>query len=142
MKANSAPPVDLRVLAALRFVVALVWLYEGLWRKILAPAPHEVAVVKAFVFGGLSPIALMALIGAGETLLGLGLLSGLWHRFVAAFAAALLIVMNVIGILFSGAIADPLGLVIHNLPLLACTLLIYFYGPGAYALQTGKRPQN
>ncbi|HEX4950892.1 MAG TPA: DoxX-like family protein [Blastocatellia bacterium] len=125
-----------QVIFVLRVVVALVWLHEGLWLKLIARAPHEVAVVEAVgQVGPLSPLQLLTLIGAGETLLAVGVLSGLFSRTLSLFQIVLLVTMNTIGILSSGgtAIPDPLGLVIKNLPLLMCIALIGLYGPGAWA---------
>ena len=71
----------------------------------------------------------------GETLLALGVLSGLWWRPLAWFQLALLAAMNAIGILAGGgAIADPAGLILRNLPFAMCIILIGLYGPGAWAL--------
>ncbi len=125
-----------QIIFALRFIVALVWLHEGLWLKLVTRAPHEVAVVEAVgQVGPLAPLQLLLLIGAGETVLAIGVLSGLFWRALAVFQIVLLVTMNAIGILRSGgtAIPDPLGLVIKNLPLLMCIALIGLYGPGAWA---------
>lgn len=125
-----------RVLAAIRGIVALVWLYEGLYMKLLARDPHELSIVAAVGGpGGLSPAQFLGLIGAGETLLALGVLSGLFARPLAILQAVLLLSMNVVGIVMGGGnIADPAGLLVRNLPFLACMYLIGRYGPGAYSL--------
>jgi uncharacterized membrane protein YphA (DoxX/SURF4 family) len=126
--------IDDRLVFCLRVVVAAIWLYEGLWLKLLTRAPHELAVV-AGVGGRLAPERLLELIGGGESLLALGVLCGLWWRPLAWFQLALLAAMNAIGILAGGgAIADPAGLVIRNLPFVMCIILIGLYGPGAWAL--------
>jgi uncharacterized membrane protein YphA (DoxX/SURF4 family) len=118
------------LLTAIRLSVAAIWLYEGLWLKIVHPVPHELAVVESVAFGPLSPERLLALIGGGETLLGLGVLSGLYPRFLAWFQGSVLVLMNGIGIAFShGAIADPVGLVLKNLPLLLCIIALGLYSP-------------
>jgi uncharacterized membrane protein YphA (DoxX/SURF4 family) len=127
--ASAIPPA---LLTAIRLSVAAIWLYEGLWLKIVHPVPHEVAVVESVAFGSLTPERLLALIGGGETLMGLGVLSGLYPRFLAWFQGSVLVLMNGIGIAFShGAIADPLGLVLKNLPLLLCIIVLGLYSPGA-----------
>lgn len=130
---NSLHP---KIVFALRVIVALVWLHEGLWQKLIVRAPHEVAVVEAVgQLGPLAPLQLLTLIGVGETLLAVGVLSGMFGRALAVFQMGLLVMMNTIGIISSGgtAIPDPLGLVIKNLPLLMCIALIGIYGPGAWA---------
>lgn len=129
-----------RFLMVVRCVVALVWLYEGLWLKVVAHDPHQLAIVKSFAFGPLTPVMLMTLIGCGETLLGLAVLSGLFARFMAWFQGLLLIAMNLTGILFGGGqIAQPVGLLIHNLPLLVCIALLGVCGPGQPVLKLPGR---
>jgi len=122
------------LLAAIRVAVAAVWIYEGLWLKVLRPSPHELAVVQSVAVGLLSPPRLLFLIGCGETLLGLGVLSRLYARPLAWFQGALLVLMNGLGIAFGGsAIPDPFGLVIHNLPLFLCIVALGVHAPGAFA---------
>ena len=127
------------LLAAMRLAVAAVWIYEGLWQKVLRPAPHELAIVQSVALGLLSPLQFLRLIGIGETLLGLGVLSGLYARPLAWFQGVLLVLMNGIGIASSGsAIADPVGLVIRNLPLLLCIAALGVHGPGTLAPRRGE----
>ena len=116
-----------------RCVVASVWLYEGLWLKLIARAPHEMAVVRGVVGdASLAPSTLLLVIGAGETLLALGVLSGWFNRPLAWFQIGLLLAMNAGGILFGGnAIREPLGLLVHNAPFLLCIALLGLHGPGA-----------
>ncbi len=129
------------LLIAIRCAVAAVWIYEGLWLKVVHPSPHELAVVESIRFGSLSPSQLLLLIGCGETALGLGVLSGRQDRFLAWFQGAILVLMNALGILLGGtAIADPFGLVIHNLPFLLCIVVLGVYGPGLRAPQRTVEP--
>ena len=117
-----------RWLWALRVVLGVVWLYNGLWLKILAPSPEHLAVVAGLPgFLDMSPKDLLTAIGVGETALGVGSISGLWPRFVAWFQFFVLLLMNGIGIVFSGAIAEPLHLLVQNLPLFFCILLVIKY---------------
>jgi uncharacterized membrane protein YphA (DoxX/SURF4 family) len=126
------------LLAAMRVAVAAVWIYEGLWQKVLRPAPHELAIVQSVAFGPVTPLLFMRSIGIGETLLGLAVLSGLYSRPLAWVQGVLLVLMNGIGIAFSdGAIADPVGLVLRNLPLLLCIAALGVHGPGALAPREG-----
>jgi uncharacterized membrane protein YphA (DoxX/SURF4 family) len=122
------------LLAAIRLAVAAVWIYEGLWLKVVRPAPHELAVAQSVTVGPFSPATLLHLIGGGETVLGLAVLSGRFDRVLAWFQGVVLVLMNAIGILFAGsALPDPVGLVIHNLPLLLCIVVLGVYGPGSAA---------
>lgn len=118
------------LLTAIRLSVAAIWLYEGLWLKILHPAPHELAVVETVPRGPLTAAQFLALIGGGETLMGLGVLTGRYPRFLAWFQGSVLVLMNGAGIAFShGAIADPVGLVLRNLPLLLCIIGLGLHRP-------------
>lgn len=120
-----------RLLGAMRCAVAAIWLYEGLWLKILRPAPHELAVVASLPLGPLSPAAFLRLFGTGETLLGLAVLSGRFARPLAWIQGALLLAMNGTAVLFAGpALADPFGLLLRNLPLLLCIVALGIHGPG------------
>ena len=140
MISDEPRPISSKFLAVIRCVVTLVWLYEGLWLKVLARDPHQLSIVKSFAFDPLTPLILMTLIGCGETLLGLTVLSGLFWRFVASFQGVLLITMNITGILFGGGqIAQPVGLLIHNLPFLACIATLGIYGPGKPVLKLPNR---
>lgn len=118
-----------------RVAIAATWLYQGLWLKVIAADPHHLAIVES-IGGPMTPLAFLRLIGAGETLLALGVLSGVWHRFLAVFQIALLVAMNALGILFGGgAIERPLRLVVQNLPFILCVALLGLHGPGALALR-------
>jgi uncharacterized membrane protein YphA (DoxX/SURF4 family) len=126
--------------------VALTWLYEGLWMKLVARDPHELAIVAAVGGpGGLSSEQFLRLIGIGEALLGLGVLSGLWTRPLASLQILLLLAMNLIGSVWGGGnIARPVGLVIKNLPFLMCIYLVGRYGAGDYTLASllARRPRT
>lgn len=119
----------------LRGVLAVVWLYNGLWLKVLAVDPHHAQIVAST----LGHPAWLAVIGAGETLLALGILSGWLSRFVNGVQLLLLVVMNTVGIFFSGQIANPAGLVISNLPLAACATALLLFGPGRWILPSFRK---
>jgi uncharacterized membrane protein YphA (DoxX/SURF4 family) len=100
----------------LQAAVAAVWLYEGLWCKVLARSPHEFEVVAQVPF--LAPStshALLRLLGVLEALLGAWVLSG-WQPVAAALVqTGLLIGLNTSGIYFSrDRIPDPAGMVVKN----------------------------
>ena len=61
----------------IRVAVAAVWLYEGLWCKLLRGQPHELEVVEAVPYFGprVGALFLMAL-GAVEVALGAWVLTG------------------------------------------------------------------
>ena len=109
--ATAMPPLWL-----LQTAVAAVWLYEGLWCKVLARSPHEFEVVAQVPF--LAPStshALLRLLGVLEALLGAWVLTG-WQPAAAALVqTGLLIGLNTSGIYFSrDRIPDPAGMVVKN----------------------------
>jgi uncharacterized membrane protein YphA (DoxX/SURF4 family) len=93
---------------------------------VIARAPNELAVVASLPSAGPLPrtATLLTLIGLGETVLGLAVPIGWQARALAWFQVGLLVVMNGIGIVFAAgsAIPDPVGLVVHNLPFVVCSL--------------------
>ena len=124
------------LLFGVRLSMALVWLYNGLWLKIVVRDPHHRAIVAA-VFGDdwRADVALIA-IGTGESLLAAGIASGIAFRFVNGVQIAVLLAMNLIGIFYGGGeIAHPIGLLIQNLPLFCCAALIIVHGPGPFVLK-------
>lgn len=96
--------------------VALVWLYQGLWCKLLGRLPHQRDVIAAVPFfsPGFAHGLLLAL-GAIETAFGIWELSG-WLPYSAAFAQTLLLVgMNSGGVLWARRhIHDPAGMLLMN----------------------------
>jgi len=124
----------------LRCAIALIWLHEGLWKKIVTGNAYELSIVRQFSATPEGARQLMNVIGAAETLLALGVLSGLFARPLAWFQIAILLAMNLTGIFFGGGtIREPVVLLIHNLPLLLCMAIIGLHGPGAFALNGKNR---
>lgn len=125
-----------KLVFAIRCVLALIWLYNGLWLKILHVDPHHLEIVQAVFQISINQASdFLNVIGSLETLLGIGILSGLFHRFVNYFQVLILVVMNSVGIVSGeGTISDPAGLLIMNLPTIMCAIIIARYGPGAWAL--------
>ena len=118
-----------------RLTIALTWIYQGLWLKVIVRDPHHLEIVRSVGFPDAT--AAMLAIGACETLLAAGVLSGLFHRAISTFQIVILLAMNLTGILFGGGnISHPFGLLIGNLPLLICIALIGLYGPGALSLRS------
>jgi uncharacterized membrane protein YphA (DoxX/SURF4 family) len=123
-------------LLLVRLAMALVWLYNGFWLKIVLRDPHHRAIVAA-VFGHDWRADLgLIFIGSAETLLALGIASGMAHRFVNSIQIVVLLAMNIVGIVCGGGeIAHPVGLLIQNLPLICCAALIIVQGPGPFVLK-------
>jgi uncharacterized membrane protein len=100
----------------LQAAVAAVWLYEGLWCKVLGRNRHEFEVVEQVPF--LAPAtshALLRVLGLVETALAAWVLAG-WQPVAAAVVqTALLVALNSAGIYFSRQhIPDPAGMVVKN----------------------------
>ena len=100
----------------LQSAVAAVWLYEGLWCKVLGRSPHEFEVVEQVPF--LAPAtahALLRVLGLVETMLAVWILAG-WQPIAAAVAqTALLVGLNAAGIYFSRHRSpDPAGMLVKN----------------------------
>jgi hypothetical protein len=105
------PPLLLTQIA-----VAAVWLYEGLWCKLLGGIPLQQDVVEAVpFFGGRAAALLLRGIGVVECGLALWVMSG-WQPMAAALAQTLLLVgMNSGGLLWARQIIpDPAGMVVKN----------------------------
>ena len=121
-------------LLAIRVILAAVWFYNGLYLKLILVDPAHLKVVEAVgQLGPLTPARFLFLIGLGETLLGLWILSGFLYRYSCGLQFVLIVLMNCIGIL-SGGVANPPGLVITNLPLLAAIWTSARLGPGRWTL--------
>ncbi|CAN5703887.1 hypothetical protein BH10CYA1_BH10CYA1_05720 [soil metagenome] len=134
--------INPKMVFAIRVVLASIWLYNGLWLKVIALDPHHLDILRS-VGHGTDPVLLSRLIGSCETLLGCGIFSGLFYRFVSYFQIGIILLMNVIGSVFGGGtIPHPFGLIISNLPTILCALIVAQYGPGAWALKISKRSKR
>lgn len=102
--------------------------------------PHHLEIVRSVVGSSrVDPVVVLRTIGGCETLLAVGILSGLFHRFVSYFQIAVIFIMNVAGAIFGGgAIAHPFGLIVSNLPTMMCALIVALRGPGAFSLSFKK----
>jgi uncharacterized membrane protein YphA (DoxX/SURF4 family) len=100
----------------IRVAIAAVWLYEGLWCKLLGRVPHQVDVVAAHpLFGARSARLVLQAIGVVEVLLAVWVLSG-WQPWLAALAQTTLLVgMNANGLLFARhVIPNPGEMIVKN----------------------------
>jgi hypothetical protein len=113
----------------IRGAVALVWLYEGLWCKLLGGAARQRAIVEAAPFvGPARATAALLAIGAAECGLGLWALSGRRGRAAAIAQTAALAAMNAAGIVWGGAaIPDAAGMLMQN----AAFLVLAWVAAGA-----------
>jgi uncharacterized membrane protein YphA (DoxX/SURF4 family) len=99
-----------------RVAVAGVWIYEGLWCKILGREKNELRIVEAVPrYGERFGRPFLLTLGCVEFLFGLWVLSG-WAPGLCALAqTVLLVTLNANGLLWSRhLIHDPFGMVFKN----------------------------
>lgn len=99
-----------------RAAIASVWLYQGLWCKILGRVSHHEAIVGGVPF--LSPSqarGVLLVLGSFESMLAAWVVSGI-HATEAALAQTLLLVsMNAAGLIWARRmIPDPVGMLLQN----------------------------
>jgi len=104
----------------IRGSVALVWLYEGLWCKLLRGDPRQFEIVAAVPkLGPRFGVAFLQVLGLVEVLLAVWALSGVAPVLAAAAQTVLLVTLNTNGVLWSRhLIHDPAGMVVKNLSFL------------------------
>jgi hypothetical protein len=92
-----------------------VWLYEGLWCKLLGRTPSQVEVVSAVPrFGALAAPFLKAL-GVFEVALALWAVSGIAPTACAIAQTATLVLLNANGLLWARRIIhEPIGMIVKN----------------------------
>ncbi len=112
--------------------VAAVWLYEGLWCKLLGRTPSQVEVVTAVPrLGARFGVVFLKSLGVLEVVLAVWVISGVAPALCAVTQTAVLVTLNVNGLLWSRKfIHEPLGMVVKNAAFL---LLVWICGamPGA-----------
>ena len=123
------PPI-----AVVRCAVAAVWLYEGLWCKLLGREAHQLQVVEAVPkLGPLLGRMFLKGLGLVETAMALWVLSGISPGLCAIAQTVLLLTLNANGLLWARhVIHDPAGMVVKN----ASFLLLAWLG----AAMTGRVP--
>jgi uncharacterized membrane protein YphA (DoxX/SURF4 family) len=96
--------------------VASVWLYEGLWCKLLGRDPNQRTVVEAVPrLGPKIGAAFLKVLGVVEVAMGVWVLSGISPVLCAAAQTALLVTLNANGIAWARhLIHDPAGMVVKN----------------------------
>lgn len=108
----------IRLHEVVRIVIAAVWVFHGLFSKILDGIPRHRMIVGR-ILGEEHARLLAVMIGVGEILLGLWVLSGRRTFACAFFQTLALVAMNTLEILFAKEllISAP-GMVVLNLLLL------------------------
>ena len=100
----------------IHIAVSAVWLYEGLWCKLLNGEPRQVQVVVAVPhYGPRIGVVFLKLLGVVELGLALWILSGVAPLVCALVQTVLLISLNACGLLWARHIIhDPAGMVVKN----------------------------
>jgi hypothetical protein len=104
----------------IRLSIAMVWLYQGLWCKVLGGVPRQEAVISTVPFLGAAQVHVaMITLGLLECGLGVWVLSGQRMRQAAIVQTALLAAMNGGGLIWAWrVIPDPVGMIVQNFPFL------------------------
>lgn len=100
----------------IRGAVAGVWLYEGLWCKLLGRDPNQLTIVEAVPrFGPKVGALFLKLLGLVELSMAIWVLSGIAKVPCAIAQTLLLVSLNANGILWARKlIHDPTGMVVKN----------------------------
>lgn len=108
--------IPLPPLRLVQFAIAAVWLYEGLWCKLLGREKRQVDVVEAVPrFGQRVGRSFLMLLGLVEVALAVWVLSGVAPGLCVIAQTALLVSLNTAGITFARHIIhDPAGMVVKN----------------------------
>jgi uncharacterized membrane protein YphA (DoxX/SURF4 family) len=108
--------IGLPSLVLIRCAVAAVWLYEGLWSKLLGGAARQVEVVSAVPkLGPLVGRYFLKALGVVEVLIAVWVVWGVFPGVCAVVQTALLIVLNANGLMWARhLIHDPGGMVVKN----------------------------
>jgi hypothetical protein len=99
-----------------RASIAAVWLYEGLWCKVLGRMPSQVEVVQAVPqFGPRFGVVFLKALGVVEVAIAVWVLAGAAPGLCAVVQTALLVVLNVNGLVWARHIIhDPAGMIVKN----------------------------
>lgn len=115
----------------LRLAVALVWLYNGLFLKVLFVDPEQLSLMNEAAPFGWSAGRALGILGLAETGLAIWIASGWRYLWAMGLQTIGVVLLNLGGILFGGY-ADPAGLLIGNLPIVMCGLIGMSFGSGRW----------
>jgi len=112
--------IEFPPLALIRASVAAVWLYEGLWCKILGRVQSQVEVVTAVPrLGPRFGAAFLKALGVVEIALAVWVMAGIAPGVCAITQTALLVVLNANGLLWARRfIHEPAGMIVKNIAFL------------------------
>ncbi|MGA9813819.1 MAG: DoxX-like family protein [Terriglobales bacterium] len=103
-------------LVLIRASIAAVWLYEGLWCKILGRMQSQLEVVAAVPrLGPRFGAPFLKVLGVVEVALAVWVMAGVTPGVCAIVQTALLVVLNANGLLWARhVIHEPIGMVVKN----------------------------
>lgn len=112
--------IALPPLVVIRGVVAAVWLYEGLWCKLLGGEKRQMTVVEAVPkLGPLVGRHFLMLLGVVEVAIAVWVLTGILPGWCAVVQTVLLVTLNANGLMWARHIIhDPAGMVVKNIAFL------------------------
>ena len=113
---QNLPMTPLPPLWFIHVAVASVWLYEGLWCKVLGRERRQLQIVETVPYFGPRVGALfLKTLGVGEIGLGIWVLSGMAPGLCALAQTLLLVTLNANGLIWARhLIHDPGGMVVKN----------------------------
>ena len=100
-----------------RTAIALVWIYQGVWCKLLGHAPLHQKIVGTVPFLNSSRTRqVLVALGFYECVLGAWVLSGIRAHEAALLQTLLLVSMNAAGLFWARRlISEPVGMLLQNL---------------------------
>jgi DoxX-like family len=103
-------------LRLIRTSIALVWMYEGLWCKVLGHAPrHEAILTSLPLLTTAEAHSLLLALGCLECVIGVWVFSGWRPAQGALIQTALLVGMNAGGLIFAARLVpDPAAMLLQN----------------------------
>lgn len=112
--------IEFPPLVVIRASVAVVWVYEGLWCKILGRVRSQVEVVTAVPrLGPRFGAAFLKMLGVVEVALAVWVLAGVAPGVCAITQTTLLVVLNANGLLWARRIIhEPAGMIVKNVAFL------------------------
>jgi len=107
-------------LIVIRVSIAAVWVYEGLWCKILGRAPSQARVVEAVPrLGPRFGLIFLKTLGVVEFALAVWVMCGISPGACAVAQTALLLTLNANGLLWARhVIHEPAGMIVKNIAFL------------------------
>ncbi len=113
-----------------RLALGVVWLYEGLVPKLLFVRQDQIELVeRSGLFIG-TPEFFLQLLGVGQVVCGLWLLTGFAERIAVFIATTGMVILIVLVARANPAmLTDPYGALIKDLCLIACAFAVWTLSP-------------